>query len=110
MISPSKSEENAVETKSEMHQDKLASDDEIDKKDELEEKLDSKQFEEKLNLNDEQDQNKEIENEDDKQLVDHAKLLEDCFMCSIKFRTKEFKLPVIVSTFNKLMQTCSYKH
>ena len=63
--------------------------------------VESKELDEKLNIVDEVD---EANNTSE---VDHSKLLEECFLCSIKFRTKEFKLPIIISTFNKIMQTCS---
>jgi translation initiation factor 2D len=38
--------------------------------------------------------------------IDHEKILEESFLCAIKFKSKEFKLPIIVSTFMKIMQTC----
>ena len=38
--------------------------------------------------------------------IDHEKVLEESFLCAIKFKSKEFKLPIIVSTFVKIMQTC----
>lgn len=38
--------------------------------------------------------------------IDHQKVLEESFLCAIKFKSKEFKLPIIVSTFVKIMQTC----
>ncbi len=60
--------------------------------------FESKQLEDNLNI---------IDDVHNKSEVNHSKLLEECFLCSIKFRTKEFKLPIIISTFNKIMQTCS---
>ena len=50
----------------------------------------------------------ELEEEDqpvDSEL-DHEKLLMDSFLTAAKFKSKEFKLPVIVSTFMKGMQSC----
>ena len=38
--------------------------------------------------------------------IDHEKLVEESFLCAVKFKSKEFKLPIIVSTFMKIMQTC----
>lgn len=38
--------------------------------------------------------------------VDHEKILFDSFLTAVKFKSKEIKLPIIVSTFMKLMQTC----
>jgi translation initiation factor 2D len=64
---------------------------EIKENDELEKKIE--------NLELKEDENKSVE-------VDHEKVLEDSFLCAIKFKQKEFKLPVIVSTFMKIMQTC----
>lgn len=40
--------------------------------------------------------------------IDHEKLLVDSFLCAVKFKSKELKLPVIVSTFMKVMQSCWY--
>lgn len=44
--------------------------------------------------------------------VDHEKILTECFLCAVKFKSKEFKLPIIVSTFMKTMQACwfVFKH
>ena len=64
---------------------------EIKDSDELEKKIE--------NLELKEDENKTVE-------VDHEKVLEDSFLCAIKFKQKEFKLPIIVSTFMKIMQTC----
>jgi hypothetical protein len=38
--------------------------------------------------------------------VDHEKILTDAFLIAVKYKSKEFKLPIIVSTFMKTMQTC----
>ena len=38
--------------------------------------------------------------------INHENVLEESFLCAIKFKSKEFKLPIIVSTFVKIMQTC----
>jgi translation initiation factor 2D len=38
--------------------------------------------------------------------VDHEKILTDSFLIAIKFKSKDLKLPVIVSSFMKLMQNC----
>ncbi len=42
------------------------------------------------------------------QKLDHEKILTECFLCAVKFKSKEFKLPIIVSTFMKTMQACWY--
>ena len=56
----------------------------------------------------EADDQKEEEKEEvlEEAKVDHEKVLEESFLCAVKFRSKEFKLPIIVSTFMKIMQTC----
>lgn len=56
---------------------------------------------EKLEIKD--DEKLEDKNEE---IVDHEKILTDCFLSAIKFKSKEFKLPIIVSTFMKTMQSC----
>ena len=38
--------------------------------------------------------------------VDHEQILTDSFLIATKYKSKELKLPVIVSTFMKLMQNC----
>ena len=38
--------------------------------------------------------------------LDHEQILLECFQSAIKFKSKEFKLPIIVSTFMKILQTC----
>ena len=38
--------------------------------------------------------------------IDHEQLLEECFLIAVKF--KDIKVPIIVSTFAKTMQTCWY--
>lgn len=55
------------------------------------------------NKNDGSDSNEE-ENKADE--IDHEKLLMDSFLTAVKFKSKDIKLPVIVSTFMKTMQTC----
>ena len=65
----------------------------MDKKRHLEKKIEKKTS--KASVNDETET-----------AIDHEKVLEDSFLCAIKFKQKEFKLPVIVSTFMKIMQTC----
>ena len=54
---------------------------------------------EDLKLSDEVNEEEEVE-------IDHEKILLECFQCAIRFKSKEFKLPLIVSTFMKIMQTC----
>lgn len=48
----------------------------------------------------------ENQEEQDKNIIDHEKLLTECFLSTVKFKSKEFKLPIIVSTFMKIMQSC----
>ena len=50
--------------------------------------------------------NDEEDNEEEEVEIDHEKILLECFQCAIRFKSKEFKLPLIVSTFMKIMQTC----
>lgn len=38
--------------------------------------------------------------------IDHEKVLTDSFLLALKYKSKEIKLPIIVSTFMKIMQTC----
>ena len=38
--------------------------------------------------------------------IDHQKILTDGFLGAIKFKSKEYKLPVLVSTFMKTLQSC----
>jgi hypothetical protein len=40
--------------------------------------------------------------------IDHEALLCESFLCAVKFKSKEIKLPIIASTFMKLMQQCWY--
>jgi hypothetical protein len=95
LIFPQKDEKQEEKEQSIDIKDEIASNETEDEQNKPNDQLDveSKELEEKLNIVDE--------------AVDHSKLLEECFLCSIKFRTKEFKLPIIISTFNKIMQTCS---
>jgi len=86
-----KSEENEEENKEETS-DKLS-----------ELKLEDHTSSEQTNEVDEDEANKDETKEDD---VDHEKLLLDSFLTAAKFKQKDFKLPVIVSTFMKVMQTC----
>lgn len=44
--------------------------------------------------------------EDTEAEIDHEKIVMESFQCAIRFKNKEFKLPVIVSTFMKVMQSC----
>jgi hypothetical protein len=44
--------------------------------------------------------------ENSSEQINHENVLEESFLCAIKFKSKEFKLPIIVSTFVKIMQTC----
>jgi hypothetical protein len=66
----------------------------MDKKSELEKK------------NEKQEEKTSIENEEKDTAIDHEKLLQESFLCTIKFKQKEWKLPVLVSTFMKIMRTC----
>jgi hypothetical protein len=36
--------------------------------------------------------------------LDHEQIVLESFQCAIKFKSKEIKLPIIVSTFMKIMQ------
>lgn len=54
---------------------------------------------------DEEDTNEDADEKEEDE-IDHEKLLLDSFCCAAKFKSKEFKLPVIVSTFMKVMQAC----
>ncbi len=38
--------------------------------------------------------------------IDNEKILLESFQCAIRFKSKEFKLPIIVSTFMKTMHAC----
>lgn len=79
---------------------------EEEKKDQLadnEKKMDELKLDDKEEAVDESELNEEEEKKDD---IDHEKLLLDSFLTAAKFKSKEFKLPVIVSTFMKIMQTC----
>lgn len=76
------------------------------------ENLETKQFSE-LKLEDcetlkeaEKEETNEDADEKEEDEIDHEKLLVDSFCCAAKFKSKEFKLPVIVSTFMKVMQSC----
>ncbi len=44
------------------------------------------------------------DSDDETNSIDQEKLLEECFLIAIKY--KDVKLPIIVSTFMKTMQTC----
>jgi hypothetical protein len=68
-----------------------------------EKKMDELKLDDKEEAVDESELNEEEEKKDD---IDHEKLLLDSFLTAAKFKSKEFKLPVIVSTFMKIMQTC----
>jgi len=48
----------------------------------------------------------EEEAEEAKTQVNHEQILEEAFLCAVKFKAKEFKLPVLVSTFMKILQSC----
>ncbi len=57
------------------------------------------------NLEIEEGDGDKVEEEESK-LVDHEQILTECFKCAIKFKSKEITLPIIVSTFMKIMQSC----
>ena len=65
-----------------------------------------------LEISDKEVEVKEVSlevDEDDKENsedIDHDKILMESFQCAIRFKSKDFKLPVIVSTFMKVMQSC----
>jgi hypothetical protein len=48
----------------------------------------------------------DLDAENSSDQINHENVLEESFLCAIKFKYKEFKLPIIVSTFVKIMQTC----
>jgi hypothetical protein len=69
-----------------------------------------KSIEAKLTIDDKKVHDAETKSDEEESArsdVDHEKLMEECFLCSIKYRAKEFKLPIIISTFMKIMQSCS---
>ena len=37
---------------------------------------------------------------------ENEKLLQESFLCAIKFKQKELELPVLASTLEKIMHTC----
>lgn len=76
---------------------------EEEKKDQL---ADNEKKMDELKLDDKEETVDESEEEEKKDDIDHEKLLLDSFLTAAKFKSKEFKLPVIVSTFMKIMQTC----
>ena len=45
-------------------------------------------------------------NDEQTKQIDHEQILTDCFLAAVKFKSKDFKLPIIVSTFMKTMQSC----
>ncbi len=45
-------------------------------------------------------------NDEQTKQIDHEQILTDCFIAAVKFKSKDFKLPIIVSTFMKTMQSC----
>ena len=47
----------------------------------------------------------ELEEEPEEE-IDHEKILTESFQCAIRFKSSEFKLPVIVSSFMKVMHSC----
>lgn len=62
--------------------------------------------EESTEPKDDEESKQEDEKEEGEAEIDHERLLVDSFLCAAKFKSKEFKLPVIVSTFMKVMQSC----
>jgi hypothetical protein len=72
----------------------------------VEPKIELKENEEDVSQIEEKIDNLELKEDENKSVVDHEKILEDSFLCAIKFKQKEYKLPIIVSTFMKIMQTC----
>lgn len=61
---------------------------------------------ENLEINDQFNVDLKIDKDEVVEEIDHEKILLECFQCAIRFKSKEFKLPIIVSTFMKIMQTC----
>lgn len=51
-------------------------------------------------------QEEEDGEDEEKAKLDHEKILTESFISACKFKSKEIKLPIIVSTFMKIMQTC----
>jgi translation initiation factor 2D len=76
----------------------------------VQENLDERMEMVKIDEQDKEEQQEKEENiekkSDDEPEVNHEKILEEAFLCAIKFKSKEFKLPVLVSTFMKTLQSC----
>lgn len=67
----------------------------------LEEKLDNLTTEESSKLTS-SEESKEISEAS----VDHEEILTNSFLAACKFKSKEIKFPIVVSTFMKTMQSC----
>ena len=72
-----------------------------EKADEIKEMISELRVEEYLNQQETNENN--MKQESDREL-DHERILTDAFLVAVKFKSKDFKLPVIVSTFVKTMQ------
>lgn len=69
--------------------------------------LDQNALEEKMENLTTEESCKAINLEEDLETnVDHEEILTDSFLAACKFKYKEIKLPVVVSTFMKTMQSC----
>ena len=68
----------------------------------------------KLEINDNKNDQKEEQQsqlnpaEEPEELKLDDELLKNIFFATLKFKSKEIKLPIIVSTFTKLLQDCRY--
>ena len=93
------------ETTTEIKTEKLETKNEENVLDQVEEKLEETKIDNEKIQESETQQENELKEEN---VLDHEKILTDSFLCAIKFKSKEFKLPVIVSTFMKTLQSCWY--
>lgn len=96
-VQQSQSVEPAFEEPAATTEDKVEGDETVSQLSEL--NLDDK----KTSAQDADDSNEECSGAEG---VDHEKILIDAFVVAVKYKSKEFKLPIIVSTFVKIMQSC----
>jgi translation initiation factor 2D len=94
-----KEDRSEEESKSELAQGNL---DEQMEKVKIDERDQQEQAEKKCEI----EQRSEEEQEETKTQVNHEQILEEAFLCAVKFKSKELKLPVLVSTFMKILQSC----
>lgn len=102
MISSQLANKNETERESSEDEsiEKVETEAKTESEEQLKDKLDNLKLDQEPETADEENQESQANS------IDHEQVLTDAFLASCKFKSKEIKFPLIVSTFMKIMQTC----